>query len=235
MNKKKINIIALIPAKKNSKELKNKNLKKLNGLSLVELAILNAKKSKLIQKIYLSSDSDKILKIGENQKINVIKRKKRLSTYSASANSVILDFVKKKIVNDHKDNIVIYLQPTSPFRNNIHIDLAVKYFIKKKLRFLISVIENKNFFKSFRKKKEYFKPYFKDKLVTKNRQNLERIYSPNGAIYIFYSSDFIKNKKLTFRKSGYYIMSKIDSIDIDSKEDYELARILSKKYIKIKK
>ncbi len=235
MNKKKINIIALIPAKKNSKELKNKNLKKLNGLSLVELAILNAKKSKLIQKIYLSSDSDKILKIGENQKINVIKRKKRLSTYSASANSVILDFVKNKIVNDHKDNIVIYLQPTSPFRNNIHIDLAVKYFIKKKLRFLISVIENKNFFKSFRKKKEYLRPYFKDKLVTKNRQNLERIYSPNGAIYIFYSSDFIKNKKLTFRKSGYYIMSKIDSIDIDSKEDYELARILSKKYIKIKK
>ncbi len=235
MNKKKINIIALIPAKKNSKELKNKNLKKLNGLSLVELAILNAKKSKLIQKIYLSSDSDKILKIGENQKINVIKRKKRLSTYSASANSVILDFVNNKIVNDHKDNIVIYLQPTSPFRNNIHIDLAVKYFIKKKLRFLISVIENKNFFKSFRKKNEYLRPYFKDKLVTKNRQNLERIYSPNGAIYIFYSSDFIKNKKLTFGKSGYYIMSKIDSIDIDSKEDYELARILSKKYIKIKK
>jgi CMP-N-acetylneuraminic acid synthetase len=60
MNKKKINIIALIPAKKNSKELKNKNLKKLNDLSLTELTILNAKKSKLIDKIYLSSDSNKI-------------------------------------------------------------------------------------------------------------------------------------------------------------------------------
>ena len=76
MNKKKTKIIALIPAKKNSKELKNKNLKKLNDLSLVELTILNAKKSKLIDKIYLSSDSDKILKSGTKLNINAIKRKK---------------------------------------------------------------------------------------------------------------------------------------------------------------
>jgi len=235
MNKKKINTIAFIPAKKNSKELKNKNLKKLNDLSLVELTILNAKKSKLIDKIYLSSDSDKILKIGTNQKIDVIKRKKNLSTYSVSANPVILDFVKNKIKNNHQDNIIIYLQPTSPFRNNMHIDLAIEYFIKKKLRFLVSVTENKNFFKSLYKKNTYLYPFFNDNFITNNRQNLEKIYSPNGAIYIFYARDFIKNKKLTFRKSGYYIMNKIDSIDIDDKEDYELARYLSKKYLKIKK
>ena len=30
-------------------------------------------------------------------------------------------------------------------------------------------------------------------------------------------------------------MNKIDSIDIDDKEDYELAKFLSKKYLKIKK
>jgi CMP-N-acetylneuraminic acid synthetase len=73
MIKKNTNIIALIPAKKNSRGLKNKNLKKLNKLSLVELAILGAKKSKLINKIYLSSDSDKILDIGVKLNIDVIK------------------------------------------------------------------------------------------------------------------------------------------------------------------
>ena len=46
--KKKIKIIGFIPAKKNSKDLKNKNLKKINNLSLFEIAILAAKKSKLI-------------------------------------------------------------------------------------------------------------------------------------------------------------------------------------------
>ena len=233
MNKKKVKIIALIPAKKNSKELKNKNLKKLNGLSLVEIAIMNAKKSKFINEIYLSSDSNKILDIGKKQKINLTKRKKHLSTYNASANTVILDFIKNRSEHNHDDSILIYLQPTSPFRNNDHIDLAIKYFFAKKLRFLVSVTENKNFFKSLLKNESYLRPYFNDDLVTANRQDFQKIFSPNGAIYIFYSRDFIKNKKLTFGNSGYYLMNKIDSIDIDDKEDYELARYLSKKYLKI--
>jgi len=232
MKKKRIKIISFIPAKKNSQDLKNKNLKKLNNLSLVELAILGAKKSKLINEIYLSSDSEKILKIGTKLNIDAIKRQKNLSSYSASANSVILDFIKNKLQNNQEDYIIVYLQPTSPFRNNIHIDQAIKYFIKKKFRSLVSVTENKNFFKSLYKKKTTLNPFFNDNFVTNNRQNLKKVYSPNGAIYIFYSSDFIKNKKLSFIKTGYYIMNRIDSIDIDDKEDYELANYLSKKYLK---
>jgi CMP-N,N'-diacetyllegionaminic acid synthase len=235
MNKKRTQIIGLIPARKNSQDLKNKNLKKLNNLSLFELAILGAKKSKLINKIYLSSDSKEILKRGKKYNINLIKRKKSLSTNSATANSLIFDFIKHYLKNDIKNNIIVYLQPTSPFRNNIHIDQAISSLIKKKLRSVLSVNENKNFFKSFKKNKDTVSPFFNDKYVTNNRQNLKKIYSPNGAIYIFYASDFIKNKKLSFIKSGYYPMNRIDSIDIDDKEDYELAKFLSKKYLKIKK
>jgi len=231
--KKTTQIIALIPAKKNSQDLKNKNLKKLNNLSLFELAILGAKKSKFINKIYLSSDSDKILSKGKKHQIEMIRRKKSLSTNSASANSVIFDFIKNYLKNDKENFIIVYLQPTSPFRNTNHIDEAINYFIKKKFRLLLSVTENKNFFKSLYKKNNTLFPYFNDKLVTKNRQNLKKIYCPNGAIYIFYSDDFMKNKKLSFVKSGYFIMNKIDSIDIDDKEDYQLANYLSKKYLKI--
>jgi len=231
--KKTTQIIALIPAKKNSQDLKNKNLKKLNNLSLFELAILGAKKSKFINKIYLSSDSDKILNKGKKYQIELIRRKKSLSTNSASANSVIFDFIKNYLKNDQENFIIVYLQPTSPFRNTNHIDGAINYFIKKKFRLLLSVTENKNFFKSLYKKNNTLFPYFNDKLVTKNRQNLKKIYCPNGAIYIFYSDDFMKNKKLGFVKSGYFIMNKIDSIDIDDKEDYLLANYLSKRYLKI--
>ena len=235
MNKKRTRIIGLIPAKKNSQDLKNKNLKKLNNFSLFELAILGAKKSKFINKIYLSSDSKEILNMGKKYNINLIKRKKSLSTNYATANSLIFDFIKNYLKNDNENNIIVYLQPTSPFRNNIHIDQAIRKLITKKLRSVLSVNENKNFFKSFKKNKSIVSPFFNDKYVTNNRQNLKKIYSPNGAIYIFYASDFIKNKKLSFIKSGYYLMNRIDSIDIDDKEDYELAKFLSKKYLKIKK
>ena len=235
MNKKIIKIVALIPAKKNSRDLKNKNLKKLKNLSLFEIAILSAKKSKLIDQIYLSSDSEKILKIGSKLNVHLIRRRKDLSTYSAPANLVISDLIENNLPKNNQDYIIVYLQPTSPFRNNTHIDSAIKYLISKKLRSVVSVIENKNFFKSLFKKKITLLPFFNNNLITKNRQNLKKIYSPNGAIYIFYSKDFIKNKKLSFINSGYYLMNRIDSIDIDDKEDYELAEYLSKKYLKLKK
>ena len=45
----------------------------------------------------------------------------------------------------------------------------------------------------------------------------------------------MKNKKINFFNSGYYTMNKIDSIDIDDESDYEIAKHLSKKYIKIRK
>ena len=191
MIKKNTNIIALIPAKKNSRGLKNKNLKKLNKLSLVELAILGAKKSKLIDKIYLSSDSDRILDIGAKLNIDVIKRKKILSTSSALANTVILDFIKNKLNSTKEDHIIVYLQPTSPFRNNNHIDLAINHLKKNKLKSVISVTENKNFFKSLYKKNFFLYPFFNNSFVTNNRQNLKTVYSPNGAIYIFYASEFM--------------------------------------------
>jgi len=232
MIKKKINIIAFIPAKKNSQDLKNKNLKILNKFSLVELAILGAKKSKFINKIYLSSDSNKILNKGKKYQINLIKRKKSLSRNSTSANSIISDFIKNSLKDSKENNIIVYLQPTSPFRNKVHIDNAIDIFLKKKMRFLLSVIENKNFFKSLYLKKNTLNPFFNNKFITKNRQNLKKIYSPNGAIYIFYVSDFVKKKELSFHKSGYYDMSKIESTDIDNKEDYEIAKILSKKYLR---
>ena len=235
MNKKRTKIISFIPAKKNSQDLKNKNLKKLNNLSLFELAILSAKKSKNINKVYLSSDSDEILKKGKKYKINLIKRNKLLCKNSTSANEVILDFIKNYIKGDLENSIIVYLQPTSPFRNNEHVDLAIDIFIKKKLRSVISVTENKNFYKSLKKNKNLLSPFFNNQYVTNNRQDLNKIYSPNGAIYIFYASDFVKKKKLTFTKSGYYLMKRIESIDIDDKQDYELAKFLSKKYLKFKK
>lgn len=233
---KKNKIIAFIPAKKNSQGLKNKNIKKINGIPLFEIATLSANKSKFIDEIYLSSDSDLILRRANKLKINTIKRKKSLCKNNTPAEAVILDFIKNYLIKEsNEDYIIIYLQPTSPFRSDQHIDAAIKLFLKNKYRTLISINENKNFYKSFRLKNNITNSFFDTKYVTKNRQDLEKIYSPNGAIYIFYVNDFLKNKKINFINSGFYKMNKINSIDIDDKEDYELVKNLSKKYLKIKK
>ena len=236
MLKKRLKIIGLIPAKQNSKGLKNKNIKKLNNLSLIEIAILASKNSKIINETYISSDSNKILDIGKEYKINTTKRKKKFSNFSSTANDVILDFINS-IEEVYKDYnlVIVYLQPTSPFRNHKHIDLALKEFFKKKSRILLSVSENKNFYKSFTNNKNKISPFFLYKNVTKNRQNFKEVYSPNGAIYAFFAKEFKKKCELNFKNSGFFLMNKIESIDIDDQEDYEFAKVLSKKFIKYKK
>ena len=57
-----MNIVAIIPAKGNSKGLKDKNLRKVGQKSLLERSIIELKKSKFIDDIFVSSESDKILR-----------------------------------------------------------------------------------------------------------------------------------------------------------------------------
>ena len=97
MIKKKI--LCIIPARGGSKSIKNKNLLKLGKYSLLEHAIFFAKKTKKFNNIILSSDSNKILNIGLNNKIDIVKRSKKNSTdKSLVADTIheVLNFYKKK-------------------------------------------------------------------------------------------------------------------------------------------
>ena len=62
---KKKKIVAIIPARKGSKGIKNKNLIKIIGIPLIKFSIDYAKKSNLIDKIFVSTDGDKISKISK--------------------------------------------------------------------------------------------------------------------------------------------------------------------------
>ena len=62
--KKKIDIICIITARSGSKGLKNKNIRKLKGLPLIAHTIIAAKKSKVLSRVILSTDSKLYAKIG---------------------------------------------------------------------------------------------------------------------------------------------------------------------------
>ena len=85
-----VNIIGLIPARKNSKVLKNKNLQKISGLTLFEIAAISSLKSKFINETYVSSDSDKILSLGKKLNIKLFRRKSKYAKSTTDANQVIL-------------------------------------------------------------------------------------------------------------------------------------------------
>ena len=72
---KRIKYLAVIPARKNSKRIINKNLIKINKKELIKFTIEAARKTKKIQEIILTSDDAKILNIAKKSKIIAFKRK----------------------------------------------------------------------------------------------------------------------------------------------------------------
>ena len=88
---KKKSFLAIIPARKNSKRIKDKNLLKINNKTLVEIAILESLKSKYIDKIIVSSDSPRINKI--SSKFNCVPLKERPKSLSKD-NSKTIDLIK---------------------------------------------------------------------------------------------------------------------------------------------
>ncbi len=239
MSDKKINFyfkkyvfISLIPARVGSVSLRNKNLKKIKNKSLVEYAIIASKKSKFINKTFLSSDSEKILKIGKKYDILQVKRPKKFASNSSVANDVVNHFSKllKNQINDKKI-IIIYLQPTSPLRTYFHINKAIELFIKKKSKSLISVTKIKfSIYKSLMiNKYGLIKSIFNENLVTSNRQDFNEVYRPNGAIYIFKLSDFLKKKKIPIKNSTPFIMKEDESLEIDNLLDLKIIKKKLKK------
>ena len=134
-------ILAIVPARGNSKGIKNKNLKKINGLSLVEHAgnILN--KISWIDYSIISSDSSKIIKVAKKSNLKCFfKRPKdlsgdRISDYAVIKHAVHAFEKKQKI----KIDIILLIQPTSPLREVKHIKDVIKKIIDKKLDSVWSV------------------------------------------------------------------------------------------------
>lgn len=223
-------IICLIPAKKKSTQLKNKNLLKIKGISLVERAIKSSLYCKYIDHTFLSSDSKKILNFKKKYDITSIVRPKKLSTKKSLADDVIFHAIKiiKKKLEGYIDIVCIYLQPTSPFRNYKHIDQALRFFFKNNTKSLVSVEENhKSIYKTVFIKNHRIFPFFKETYINSNRQFFPKTYSPNGAIYIFKIKDFLKKNTIPIKNSVPYLMSKKDSLDIDDSFDLKIAQLLA--------
>ena len=239
-------IIAIIPAKKKSYRIKNKNLLKFKGQTLVEKTAQDASRSKKLYKIYLSSDCETIRKkIKKFKNIEILsKRTSRFSGKNATMHSVVKHELRKIKIN--YDYIMI-LQPTSPLRNYKDIDKACELISKKNLKVdsLVScthlpeeyepkkIMVQKNFHLEFLDLKAIFLNNLKiNKLLMnkkkfkfmKKQKNRNLYYFRNGAIFIT-----SKKKILDYIVGGKiinYEMPFSRSLDINSYSDLEKLNLI---------
>ena len=217
------NIHAIILARGNSKEIKNKNIIKVNGKPLIYWSIKKALNSKKINKVWVSSDSNKILNLALKYKAKIIKRPHSLSLDNSSSDMAWLHAIKK-IQKKFKIDYIVGIQPTSPIRGKNDFDRAISFYLKNKFDSLFSCCELKDYL-VWKKKNKKLIPNYKKRNA---RQKIKTQYLENGSFYIFSKSKFIKKKVRLFGKIGIFVQNKTKSFQIDTHEDLFIVNTLMK-------
>ena len=136
-------ILAIVPARSGSKGLKNKNILPVNNKPLLGYTGDFIKKNKFIDESVISTDSTKYQLLAKKYGLDTFfLRSKKLSKSRISDYEVIKDTLMKSEKHyNNKFDIIIYLQPTSPYRESKDLISALNTLLNRKLDSIWSVSE----------------------------------------------------------------------------------------------
>jgi CMP-N-acetylneuraminic acid synthetase len=208
---------------------------------MLAYTVLAGIESKLVDTVVVTTDDEKIKEVAIEYGAEVpFLRPAEISNDKAHTPDAVehaVSFYEKELKKYY--DIVVTLQPTSPFRNGKHIDEAIiKIFGDTTLDSLIS-IKKQDYppWWMFKLNKNRLQPCFNYgedvNVFNLERQQFPKVYRPNGAIYITWRKYLLENNAIVNpENNGYYIMSENDSIDIDNMPDLFAARYEIEKQLK---
>jgi CMP-N-acetylneuraminic acid synthetase len=215
-----MSVIAIITARGGSKGLPRKNLALLGSKPLIAYSILAAQNARCVQECFISSEDSEILKVAKDYNCPSLKRPPELAGDCSRSEDVVEHALIEISKSSQLPEWGLLLQPTSPLRNEKHIQQAFEQTQKTACKSLISVCALEHHpFKALINDLGFLKPAFGVSALSSPRQGLPEAYRQNGAIYLFRIRDFLEQKTFFLPPVLSYEMSEDESIDIDSAED----------------
>lgn len=215
-------MIAIIPARQNSKGVKHKNVRLLNNKPLIAYTIESALHSKYINRVIVSTDGHEIANISRQYGAEIpFMRPDHLATDTASTVDVVLHLLDQ--LNVDKSEHICLLQCTSPFRTSEHIDEAYEKMNHLGLDAIVSVCETPSHpYLSMVIQNNRLEYLLSEARNSDRRQDFPQVYNVNGAIYCIKAKVFTENKDFLPTNTGAYLMPQIASLDIDTEYDFDL-------------
>jgi len=222
------NPICIIGARKGSKRLPQKNQLLINNVPLYQYTIRAAVDSKLFKHIVFSTDDETILNdLKDNNDILLDARPLEMSTEHVSMMEVTNYLINKYNQYFTGNKNIGIMTPCNPLRTSSHICDAYKLFKQNDTQSLISITE-------------YPFPIERSLEVINNSVNkswdgrvdtskFTKKYYPNGAILFVSQKYFTEFQSFYSKKTIGYILKWPFSLDIDYKDDYELAKSIIEK------
>jgi|TARA_B110000037_G_C17105436_1_gene499659 CMP-N,N'-diacetyllegionaminic acid synthase len=221
-----MNIVAIIPARSGSKSIKDKNIIMYRNKPLIYHSIKIALRSKLIDRVIVSTDSKKYAEISRKIGAEVpFLRPQKFSKDNSNDSEWIHHAIDYLIsIEKYYPDFIIHLRATSPNRELKILEEGIRWFLKNKNK-STSMRSVSNFSqppqKLFQIKKNFLTGFFNKKYKgeyhSKPRQDYPETYLPNGYIDILKTSYILKSKRIYGNKILSYVTRPI--LDIDTKQD----------------
>ena len=217
-------IIAIIPARKNSKRIKNKNIKKFFKKPIISYSIEAAKKSKIFDRIIVSTDSKKIARISKMYGAETpFVRPKELSDDFTGSNDVIkhaINFLRK---NNQKISFVCCIYPTAPLITADLLKKGLKLLKKNKTNFCFVATKFEAPIERRIIVRKNLKTSLSDKKYLRRRtQDLKTYYYDAGQFYWAQPDSFIKYDDILETSASALVVSPYKVSDINYIDDWKI-------------
>lgn len=226
-------MVAVVPARSGSKGIKDKNIKPLAGISLIGHAGRCLSKLDWLDAKVLSTDSQDYIEEGRKFGLEApFLRPEALSSDTASAVDTLVHAVtESERVFGKRFDVVLIIEPTSPFRRSEDIAAAVELLVEEKADSVVTVCEldTKSHPAKVLKLTDSGKLDFYEKRGAKvvYRQSLPKLYWRNGVCYAL-TRECLIEKKTIFSDKSLPLVIEREIVNIDDALDFEWAEFLLK-------
>ncbi len=231
MTLRNFNILAVIPARGGSKGIPRKNLREINGKSLIEHAARCAQSLDWIDATIVSTDSEEIITHAQNLGIDApFIRPDALSADNAKS----IDMWKHawRSCEDYyqvKFDISILLEPTSPLRTPGDISNCVKLLLDRKTHSVATVSKTPAHYTPQKtlniNASGMITPYLEGGLKYSIRQEIPDYYHRNGICYATTRKSLLELNNL-METSCHALVINRPVVNIDEEIDLKLAELL---------
>ena len=216
-------VLGLITARGGSQGLPGKNLREINGRSLLARAIEAGREAACLDRLILSSDDPAIIQAALLAGCEVpFVRPEELSGPAARS----IDVVRHALETlPERYDLVVLLQPTSPLRRAEDVDGAVRLCVAENAPACLSVCraDKPPYWMVRRDAAGFLEPILPALARTPRRQELPEAFAVNGAVYVARSDWILKNDSFLSPETLGYIMPRERSLDVDEELDLVVA------------
>ncbi|MCE7055286.1 acylneuraminate cytidylyltransferase family protein [Algoriphagus sp. AGSA1] len=225
-------VLGIIPARGGSKGIPKKNLQEIAGKPLVAYPITEAKRSEFITELVVSTDSTELASYLDNLGQKYILRPNEIAQDQSPVIETVFHVLEVLKKEGKEFDLVILLQPTSPFWKGAQLDEVIGLFEDDAIEGVVSVVPSTESHPARMYDKEsndFLKPLIAD-AETLRRQDLSPVYSRNGCFYAVKTSALYKHNSLMPPVKKGYVMDPYWCLTIDTPRDLLLARFMAEEW-----